>query len=480
MAKAKAKAKAVALVWVCAFVDVCVALSWSSLGLGGGLGSKLVAKGLPAPTDIQERSIPRIASGEDVLLSAATGTGKTLAYAAVPVAQSRPTIVIAPTQFLCEQIRQVVFELTEDAPTADESSERARRSDLFLEVLRGAPRCAVVTPKDILFALERRAEEDAAREPSTTTTTERTPTETTPSLSRPLPSQENASSLCLILDEADALLRPLGKYASEGAKKLRRRFPPPGVRVVEAVIALAGKNDTQLVAASATVGRPLKRLLERLISRPVHVVRSTRADAGTTAASATEERRPIKAPAAIDAHYLAPFLETKKKNSKSNCPSYYALEAVEAALRATSPRRCLVVLARPEDDLKRTLFVLRRYGFDARALFDDADDSADDSAATLGSFRQDSADKKCLFVAPLHLLRGIDVPKLDLVLILGRPRTPDDYLHAVGRAGRVGHRGLAVTLAPYADVRVLDSWSTQLDLHFDKVDNPPDLPPISL
>ena len=403
-------------------LEVVVSLSWSSLGLSLPMEARLMSLGLAEPTAIQALSIPRIVAGEDVVISAETGSGKTLAYVAAPLSQNRPTIVVAPSQALCSQIRRVVGEVSGHSHRDDADLDGERRAMLFLDVLNGAVACAVVTPKDALVALERVASGEAYP-----------------------PSLANSERLCVIFDEADALLKPLGKYASPTAKSARRQ--PPGERVAEAIFAFAPK--AQLVGASATIGRPLRRQLENLIPKPLFVARTTEAKA---------HQRAVTAPKAISAHLLAPFVDANKANSAS------ALEALDAALKATKPRRCLVVLANPQDDLRRAVFSLRRfYGFD------DATDLAD-------ADRTINNNDPCLYVAPLRLLRGIDVPKLDLVIVLGRPKTPDDYLHAAGRTGRQGHRGLCVTLAEYKDVRVLESWTTQLGLTFDKVDSVEDLP----
>jgi len=41
--------------------------------------------------------------------------------------------------------------------------------------------------------------------------------------------------------------------------------------------------------------------------------------------------------------------------------------------------------------------------------------------------------------------RGIDIAKVNIVFNFDMPETPDSYLHRVGRAGRFGTKGLAIT-----------------------------------
>jgi ATP-dependent RNA helicase RhlE len=76
----------------------------------------LEALGFNRPTDIQFKAIPSIAKGEDVMAVAATGTGKTAAYA-IPIIQKLATsnrkykgiraLVLAPTRELALQIHGV-------------------------------------------------------------------------------------------------------------------------------------------------------------------------------------------------------------------------------------------------------------------------------------------------------------------------------------------------------------------------------------
>lgn len=41
--------------------------------------------------------------------------------------------------------------------------------------------------------------------------------------------------------------------------------------------------------------------------------------------------------------------------------------------------------------------------------------------------------------------RGIDIEKINIVFNFDMPKLSDEYLHRVGRAGRFGTKGLAIT-----------------------------------
>jgi len=51
--------------------------------------------------------------------------------------------------------------------------------------------------------------------------------------------------------------------------------------------------------------------------------------------------------------------------------------------------------------------------------------------------------------------RGIDVPTISHVINYGMPMKAEDYVHRIGRTGRAGRNGLAVTLAERRDVSMV-------------------------
>ena len=55
-------------------------MSFRDLGLSEALLKAVKEKGYTTPSPIQEKAIPRILEGKDVLASAQTGTGKTAGF----------------------------------------------------------------------------------------------------------------------------------------------------------------------------------------------------------------------------------------------------------------------------------------------------------------------------------------------------------------------------------------------------------------
>ena len=93
-------------------------MSFSTLGLSPELLRALDALGYTTPTEIQQRAIPPVLAGNDVLAGAQTGTGKTAAFSLPlldrlsrggPAGAKRPrALVLTPTRELAAQVQQSV------------------------------------------------------------------------------------------------------------------------------------------------------------------------------------------------------------------------------------------------------------------------------------------------------------------------------------------------------------------------------------
>jgi len=69
-----------------------------------------------------------------------------------------------------------------------------------------------------------------------------------------------------------------------------------------------------------------------------------------------------------------------------------------------------------------------------------------------------------ILVATDVAARGIDVPSISHVINYGLPMKAEDYVHRIGRTGRAGRNGLAVTLAERMDtgmIRRIQQFTTQ-------------------
>jgi ATP-dependent RNA helicase DeaD len=88
--------------------------TFAALGLRPELVETLVALGYEAPTPIQERTIPHLISGRDMIGQAQTGTGKTAAFALPilekidPKRRETQALVLAPTRELAMQVADAI------------------------------------------------------------------------------------------------------------------------------------------------------------------------------------------------------------------------------------------------------------------------------------------------------------------------------------------------------------------------------------
>jgi superfamily II DNA/RNA helicase len=89
---------------------------------------------------------------------------------------------------------------------------------------------------------------------------------------------------------------------------------------------------------------------------------------------------------------------------------------------------------------------LVRHGFNAAALHGDMDQPA--RMAALDSFRKGDV---TLLIASDVAARGLDIPAVSHVFNFDVPHHADDYVHRIGRTGRAGLTGTAITVVAPAD-----------------------------
>ncbi|MFZ0845357.1 MAG: DEAD/DEAH box helicase [Pseudolabrys sp.] len=93
---------------------------------------------------------------------------------------------------------------------------------------------------------------------------------------------------------------------------------------------------------------------------------------------------------------------------------------------------------------------LLRHKFNAVALHGDLDQSA--RTAALDAFRSGEAK---ILVASDVAARGLDIPAVSHIFNFDVPHHPDDYVHRIGRTGRAGLSGTAITLVAPADIKAV-------------------------
>ncbi|HEY4536354.1 MAG TPA: DEAD/DEAH box helicase [Enteractinococcus sp.] len=121
-------------------------------------------------------------------------------------------------------------------------------------------------------------------------------------------------------------------------------------------------------------------------------------------------------------------------------------ELIARALQARG-RGLTIIFTRTKRTAARLAEELERRGFAAGALHGDLGQGAREQA--LRAFRNGKID---VLVATDVAARGIDVDEVTHVFNFQAPEDENTYLHRVGRTGRAGHKGIAVTLVDWEDV----------------------------
>ncbi|MFK7873000.1 MAG: ATP-dependent RNA helicase DbpA [Oligoflexales bacterium] len=122
------------------------------------------------------------------------------------------------------------------------------------------------------------------------------------------------------------------------------------------------------------------------------------------------------------------------------------------ALLAHHQPESSVVFCNTKKDCSDVANALRQAGFVAEAIHGDLEQKDRDDVLALFSNKSIS-----ILVATDVAARGLDIKDLSLVCNYEPSRNPETHVHRVGRTGRAGNKGLAITLySPQEERRVLE------------------------
>ncbi|KAL7577841.1 hypothetical protein ACA910_010588 [Epithemia clementina (nom. ined.)] len=74
-----------------------------------------------------------------------------------------------------------------------------------------------------------------------------------------------------------------------------------------------------------------------------------------------------------------------------------------------------------------------------------------------------------LLVTGEDSVRELHLDGLDPVLMVVRPKTPDDYTHIAGRNGRAGQKGHVVAVVSSEQAVAWQSWESMVQIGFAKI-----------
>ncbi|MEU8682014.1 DEAD/DEAH box helicase [Streptomyces sp. NPDC048611] len=379
--------------------------TFRDLGIFPETAEALEAVGIISPFPIQELTLPVALSGNDVIGQAKTGTGKTLGFG-LPLLE-RVTVPVD-----VEVGRAQPGQLTE-APQA-------------LVVVPTRELCQQVT-NDLLTAGKVRNVRvlaiygGRAYEPQVEALKKGVDVVVgTPGRLLDLAGQKklNLSQVkSLVLDEADEML-DLG-------------FLPDVEKIIQL---LPAKRQTMLF--SATMPGQVISLARRYMSQPTHIRATAPDDEGQTVANTVQH--------VFRAH------------------SMDKPEMVSRILQAEG-RGLAMVFCRTKRTAADIADQLARRGFASGAVHGDLGQGAREQA--LRAFRNGKVD---VLVCTDVAARGIDVEGVTHVINYQSPEDEKTYLHRIGRTGRAGAKGTAVTLVDWDDIPRWKLINKALDLAFDE------------
>ncbi|MDO8317046.1 MAG: DEAD/DEAH box helicase [Flavobacterium sp.] len=346
-------------------------MSFNSLGLSDALLKAISKKGYTTPSPIQQKAIPPILEGKDVLASAQTGTGKTAGFT-LPILQ----ILSQGQQLRQRPIRALI--LTPTRELAAQILANIKEYSVFLDlkstvIFGGVNQNPQVTQlrqgMDILVA--------------------------TPGRLIDLQNQgliSLAKVEILVLDEADRML-DMGF-----------------VRDIERIIKVLPTKRQNLMF-SATFSTDIKKLAMGILHHPVHV-------------EATPENTTVDAITQI----IYPVAKEKKT------------ELIIKLITEGNWKQILVFTRTKQGANKLTESMISA-GIKAAAIHGNKGQGARTKA--LAGFKDGSL---TALVATDIAARGLDIPLLPHVVNFELPNIPEDYVHRIGRTGRAGANGEAISL----------------------------------
>ena len=109
-----------------------------------------------------------------------------------------------------------------------------------------------------------------------------------------------------------------------------------------------------------------------------------------------------------------------------------------------------IVFCRTRVEVEELTEILRSHGYDAQALHGGMEQRQRDRVMAM--FRQEQSN---VLVATDVAARGLDIDHVSHVINYDIPTSPEVYVHRIGRTGRIGREGVAITLVDPREQRLL-------------------------
>ncbi|HWG03610.1 MAG TPA: DEAD/DEAH box helicase [Beijerinckiaceae bacterium] len=126
-------------------------------------------------------------------------------------------------------------------------------------------------------------------------------------------------------------------------------------------------------------------------------------------------------------------------------------EALRRLVRGAENFKNAIIFCNRKRDVEILFKSLQKHGFSAGALHGDMDQRA--RMASLDAFKNGDVD---LIVCSDVAARGLDIPDVSHVFNFDVPTHSEDYVHRIGRTGRAGKSGVALTIVTAADQKYIE------------------------
>ncbi|UQA73472.1 DEAD/DEAH box helicase [Sphingobacterium siyangense] len=362
-------------------------MEFKQLSLIAPLLKAITETGYTHPTAIQQKAIPIVLQGNDLIGCAQTGTGKTAAFA-LPLLQR-----LEETKTLGKLVPIRALILT---PTRELAIQIGDNINLYRKYLK-LNYCTIfggVSQEKQVKEIKKGIDILVA-----------TPGRLLDLMNQKIVSLDKIE--ILILDEADNML-DMGFI--HDIKKILAKVP----------------SKRQTLFFSATMPPNIRKFAHGILHKPVEV--------DVTPVSSTAEK----------VNQSVFFVEKKEK-----------IRLLTSLLKKLKNERT-IVFSRTKHGADKIVKLLAKNGLRAAAIHGNKSQNARQKA--LGEFK-DSHLK--ILIATDIAARGIDIEQLPLVINYDLPNVPETYVHRIGRTGRAGQEGKAISFCdveerPYlADIEKL-------------------------